>query len=423
MQIVKKHLLSVLCGAVALVALVLAFWPLGSMKGAAQSELAKRTAKYGQMKQLIHPRHLPTLDMSTAEAPLLNGFPTRNAIKKAQELQEQLRLQQAGVVAAAEEMNRRPLLVPDSLPNPVQTTDFEFRDRYLKAMSDLAKYLGAGSPPTAAELDAAKTALWDNVYKQKVIVQGGQVDPISEADQKKAWEREALDLPEKEKYRRAEQIKMYIAPEVMLPNTGVSKASGTAPPRKTIWYAQLGLWLQMDVANAIVEMNAGAKSVIDAPVKQWLSFKMEPYRRPAAAAGAMAAMSGGGMGSTASTPGSSELSFDLSPTGRVSNPLYDVVPFSFVVDVAAQDIPAFLQQLSHNRLITTDWVSMVPVDTNVQLASPNNLVYGPQPVARVSVTGEALYLRSWTEKLMPDEVKRNDLGIVGPEGATAAGSN
>jgi hypothetical protein len=127
---------------------------------------------------------------------------------------------------------------------------------------------------------------------------------------------------------------------------------------------------------------------------------------------------------TAAPAAASEPKFDLSPTGRVCNALYDVVPFTLVVDVQTDQISVFLQELSRNRLITSTSVSIVPLDSNVLLASPFNLVYGPAPVARLSITAEALYLRSWTEKLMPDEVKTNDLGISVSEqagGAAAAG--
>ena len=50
MEIVKKHILSVICGVVALVALVLAFWPLGSMKETAQSQFDSRASRYQQLR-------------------------------------------------------------------------------------------------------------------------------------------------------------------------------------------------------------------------------------------------------------------------------------------------------------------------------------------------------------------------------------
>ncbi len=426
MEIVKKHILSVICGVVALVALVLAFWPLGSMKETAQSQLNTRASRYQQLQTLrTRQRHLPMLDISTAEAALLPGFPSDIAIKKAEGLAEKLRSERNAVLAAAEAMNVREPLVPQSLPNAVQNTAFEFKERYLKTIAAFPKFMVGGQPPVAAEIDAAKISLWETQFKPKIIVQNGVLDPISEADQKKAFDRAVLDLPEKEKYQRAEQIKVYLGPEAIQASSGITTTSGQAPSRKSIWYAQLTLWVQTDIANAIASANAKAPSVVTAPVKQWISLRIDPYRRE----GAVAVAGGGGFGgfpggggpggfgaaaapvAAVATPGSTELKFDLSPTGRVCNPLYDVVPFNLVVDVQATKVSAFLQELGRNRLIAATSVNMVPLNGNIMLASPNNFVYGSDPVVRVTIAAESLYLRSWTEKLMPEEVKVTDLGI------------
>lgn len=432
MEIVKKHILSVICGVVALVALVLAFWPLGSMKEQALSQLNTRGQRYTQLQSLrTRARHLPVLDISTAEAPLLAGFPSDGAIKKAEELAEKLRSEKNAVIAAAEEMNRRELLVQQSLPNAVQNTAFEFKERYLATIAAFPKFMAGGQPPVAAEIDAAKVSLWETQFKPKIIVQNGVLDPISEADQKKAFDRAVLDLPEKEKHQRAEQIKVYLAPDAIQASSGITTTSGQAPSRKSIWYAQLTLWLQTDIANAISSANAKAANVVVAPVKQWISLRVDPYRREgvAAAVNPGGAFGGfpsgfggpggpGGFGAppapaaAAATPGTTgELKFELSPTGRVCNPLYDVVPFNLVVDVQATQASMFLQELGRNRLITATSVNITPLNGNIMLASPNNFVYGPDPVVRLTITAEALYLRSWTEKLMPEEVKVNDLGI------------
>jgi hypothetical protein len=446
MEIVKKHILSVVCGVVALVAVVLAFWPLGSMKEKAQTDLNTRSARYSQIQSLrTRQRHLPTVDMGTSEAPLLPGFPTDSAIKKAQTLAEKVAAEKSSVIRAAEESNARELLVPQSLPNSAGNTAFEFKARYLETVAQFPKLIGAGQPPTAAEIEAAKLALWETQYKPNILRPNGVEDPISAADQKKAFDREVLDLPEKEKYHRAAQIKVYVAPEVFQPNTGIATAGGSAPSRKTIWYAQLNLWLQTDIASAITAANKPYRDVVAAPVKNWLSLRVDPYRREGIAPGANvggygsspSGPPGGGYGTSPTAPpgygygaptgpamapaaaaptGSGEPKFDLSPTGRVCNTLYDVVPFTLVVDVQANQIPMFLQELGRNRLIAPTSVSIQPLDANTLLASPYNYVYGSDPVARVTISAEALYLRSWTEKLMPDEVKVNDLGIVSSAG-------
>jgi O6-methylguanine-DNA--protein-cysteine methyltransferase len=314
MEIIKKHILSVVCGVVALVAVVLAFWPLGSMKEAALAELDSRASRYSQIQSLrTRQRHLPIVDMGTSEAPLLAGFPTEKAIEKAMALSEKLAAEKNAVILAAEESNRRELLVPQSLPNAVGTTSFEFKERYLKTIAAFPRLMAAGQPPTAAEIDAAKAALWETQYKPNIILQNGVADPISEADQKKAFDREVLDLPEKEKYKRAEQIKVYIAPDAVQPSIGVATTGGQAPSRKTIWYAQLNLWLQTDIASAISAANAPYRSVVAAPVKNWISLRIDPYRLGAAVASGAAGGYPGAPAPVAAT-GSGEPRYDLSPT-------------------------------------------------------------------------------------------------------------
>ena len=426
MEIVKKHILSVICGVVVLVAVVLAFWPLGSMKEAAQALLNTRANHFSQIQSLrTRQRHLPVVDMGSAEAPLLAGFPTDKAIEKAKVLAEKLAAEKSAVLRAAAESNIRELLVLQSLPNAVGNTPFEFKERYLKTIVAFPKSIGAGQPPTAAEIDAAKAELWETQYKLNISRPNGVVDPIDEADKKKAFDREVLDLAEKEKYRRAEQIKVYLAPDAVQASPGIATAGGLAPSRKTMWYAQLTLWLQTDIGLAISAANAPYRNVVTGPVKNWISLRVDPYRLAAAPAGSVGGgYSGGYPGATpvAAPTASEEPRFDLSPTGRVCNSLYDVLPFTLVVDVEANKIPAFLQELGRNRLITPTSVKLQPLNSNLLLTSPSNYVYGLEPVARVTILAEALYLRSWTMDLMPDEVKTNDLGIVVASPAGAAGT-
>ena len=424
MEIVKKHMLSVVCGVVALVAVVLAFWPIGSMKQSAQAQLDARASRYSQIQTLRNRQHrLPVVDMGTSEAPLLPGFPNESAITKAKTLAGKLLAQRDAVLLAAQESNRRELLVPQSLPNSVGTTAFEFKERYLKTIATFSKDIGAGQPPTAADIDAAKAALWDTQYRPNILSANGVVDPISSADKKKEFDREVLDLPAKEKYRRADQIKVYLAPDAVQAATGVATVGGQAPSKKVIWYAQLTLWLQKDIAAAISAANAPYRSVVVAPVKNWISLRVDPYRLGAGVGGG--GIYSGGFGSApvaaAAPVAAGDSRVDLSPTGRICNPLYDVVPFTLVVDVQANDISMFLQELGRNRLITPLSVTIQSLDANILLASPNNYVYGLEPVARVTISAEALYLRSWTVPLMPDEVKINDLGIVSTVPAGAPG--
>lgn len=57
-------------------------------------------------------------------------------------------------------------------------------------------------------------------------------------------------------------------------------------------------------------------------------------------------------------------------------------------------------------------IDVTAVDPYSMAAAPSNMLYGKDPVARVVIRCEALFLRSWTLPLMPTEVKQKDLAIA-----------
>ena len=89
--------------------------------------------------------------------------------------------------------------------------------------------------------------------------------------------------------------------------------------------------------------------------------------------------------------------------------------------VEAGRIPYFLEELVKDRFFTPTKVDIDAIDTVVMQASPNNFVYGPRPVARVTISCESLYLREWTASLMPEDVKTGDLTRSAPSGMPLGG--
>jgi hypothetical protein len=158
------------------------------------------------------------------------------------------------------------------------------------------------------------------------------------------------------------------------------------------------------MVRVVKTLNNG-KSVTEAPIKQWVRFEMDamPYR----------------LAVTPSAEGQSPVAvaptgpvFTETWTGRVCNPLFDVVKFRLTADVRADDIPRLLQEIGRGRLITPVNIDVTAVDPYSMAAAPSNMLYGKDPVARVVIRCEALFLRSWTLPLMPTEVKQKDLAIA-----------
>ena len=112
--------------------------------------------------------------------------------------------------------------------------------------------------------------------------------------------------------------------------------------------------------------------------------------------------------------------FQFSPTGRVSNALYDVkhVWVSAVVDV--RQLPAFFDNLSRVNFMTVLLLQMHPVDEYDALQQ--GFIYGTSDEVQVDMLIETIWFRQWTAPLMPPEV-RTVLGIAPatPPPGTSAG--
>jgi hypothetical protein len=105
----------------------------------------------------------------------------------------------------------------------------------------------------------------------------------------------------------------------------------------------------------------------------------------------------------------------ISPTGRVSNGMYDVYHMTIEADVDAAKLPDFLRAIGRNRFMTAMWADVKSVDLALERAQGHD--YGERPVVNVRAQCEVLYLRGWNKPLMPPDVLTK-LGI-GADGAAA----
>lgn len=432
--IIKKNLLSVLCGVVALIAFIAAFWPVGGFFTDLQTTTQRRAAQYGSLQgMLTKPRQLPLTDPSKTQQDPLQSFPTEPIIAAGDKATKDVSAQSKQMVKVVVEMNKagHSLLVPDSLPSPASDAPkIRFRDLYKLVLStdpdvsikttpqlQAAKQpnlwndvLNGGVPPTNEEIGEKEKQLWDNEYSIRIIYSNNQAInlPQVQSDYKQA---EAL-VPGQMRSKVATEKKLYISPDAFTLNPNV--ISPSTPNPFDIWNAQLHLWIQEDVAAAIAQANAKAQNILDAPVKRLLKLSIPltptPYVMAPAAGNAQAmppAPQPVENGDIAQLP----KALTLSPTGRVSNPMYDVVHFTLVIDVDASQIPFVLASLSQNRLIDVYNMDILSIDPGEQ--QKLGFLYGSQPVVQLKLQCEELFLREWTVPLMPDSVKK-ELGIAPP---------
>src|SRR4051812_26055058 len=102
MEVIKKNIVSIICGVVALAAVAVAFTMLTSKQGELQKELDGRKQVYDQLNGLLtKPRQLPVLDPDKPEAKPLGKFPNAKTIEKGKTLTTGIEKESKDLVAAA----------------------------------------------------------------------------------------------------------------------------------------------------------------------------------------------------------------------------------------------------------------------------------------------------------------------------------
>jgi hypothetical protein len=214
----------------------------------------------------------------------------------------------------------------------------------------------------------------------------------------------------------AERSSVYIDPATMDVQQQLLNTN-SAPDPSVIFWAQVQLWAQEDLFKAVADVNGGSKRVADSAIKHLLRVQV-----PISFVGTSPQPGAGGEGAAAppsADPGAPiQPNFAVSPTGRASNGLFDVLHLEVSLVVQADRLPEVLNSLSRGRLLGVIQVKQVePLDPTT--AAKAGYYYGDRPCVRIDVTIEALLMRSWTTQYMPDRVK-TALGIPSGDAAAAA---
>lgn len=402
-QILKKNILSIVCGVVVLLAIAAYFLFVQGLytgDGGLQAKAEERRSKYNQLNELItKSRKLPVVELETTEAADLTVFPTTEVIKLGTQITDRLKSQSDRIEALATDMNRRESLLRNFFPNPDDPQKFRFRDRYEIYMSrDLPALLQASAPPSEQDVIEAREKLWVEKYQDRIITVNNQEANREAIDAE--YEEKIQGLLEQLERQTARRFRMYIEKDAINKNPRV--ASQDSPPTEDLWYAQTALWVQTDVAAAIAAFNdrelrnlpATEHNILNAPVKHLLKLDVPQGVDQFIAKSTT---------EEGAHPGAPD--YKLSPTGRNSNKLYDVVRFTLVCKADTRYVTRFLQELGRGRFITVHKVNLTAVDTS--LAKQDGFVYGTNPVVQVQLSGEALLFRKWTKPLVPKSVQKH----------------
>lgn len=104
--------------------------------------------------------------------------------------------------------------------------------------------------------------------------------------------------------------------------------------------------------------------------------------------------------------------FGITPTGRVSNSVFDVRHTQLTIHIEAAKLPAFMESLQKTNFMTIIKSEVTNIDEYDLLQQ--GFVYGHKDVVEAELIVESLWFRNWTEKLMPEIVKKKLL-IILPE--------
>lgn len=414
MDVVKKRWLSILCGVVALIAVgVYATWN-ASQRTKLQQQLAQRKQTYDQLQAVLNKqRHLPIVSL-TADAPAeeLKHFPSQKIIEAGKAAVKQVQDQSLAVKNEAVAMNKHRLLVEGSLPSPVDAFAFvrAYNEQFNpKNPKSIPAMLNAATPPTDAEIQSRQAKLEQDMLAKAPRNAEGEIYQKDQLDQqiKEAQDR----LPEVMKNEAATQHKMYMAPDALTQHPDLAAGSGMTPDATKIWYAQMMLWVEQDVAAGINELDKSSHNVDQSPVKQLVLLSIPPsdamYAIPNAAANA-SATPGATPGPTSNVPANADTDplpkdFTISPTGRACNGVFDVVHFTLVLKVNSSDIGRVINELERGRLITVYQTDVQSVNSAAE--AQEGYLLGSSPVAQITLQCEELFLRDWTKPLMPPEIQ------------------
>jgi hypothetical protein len=427
MEVVKRNLFSIISGAVALLAMLLAYYPLSGWFDQLSTRLKQSSAAYNDLNAVINAsHHMPNLTLEPAETEPLKTFPSVKMIQQGVELVAELKGQSEKLSEIVMKMNAHVPLVPQVFPTGgAGQHKNQFKFAYYKRVADLRQALNATSPPTLTELKVVMEKLRAEAYEKKLVTVGGR-DNKSEIDSDlRATE---LMLPERECQNRAKQFTMYASLKTMDPCI----REGYMPAKddqfypydaESMWAAQTSLWIEEDIVKAIIATNAKAKGpgVENAIVKRILKLDI-PKKYITAKGEVTFSMprfaGGGGPGAGAAAwkmpePAAAEVGEPESPntriyvasaTGRICNSLYDVMHFTLVADCDAAHFRELMANLMTDRFITVVRTDLIGLDRDKEVN--RGFLYGKDPVVRVAMRCEAIMFRDWTKRWMPPSVKK-----------------
>lgn len=430
MGFVKAHLISLLCGVGCLVALVVAALGMSSDAVAKAMEARKREIKADQ---------IAGLKSSAKNQEVINV-----EIERGRRFQEEY----DRTVKAAYEINERRPLMDGVFPVAERlNTPYEFVEAYEVAMRRLPTELVAGTLPDAADVQEEVEAVRDLQEREAEREREESLQPDLAAGAATPGGRKppapgtrtplaptaaprtgpggarapgAADatLPKynpllRARVNKARTIRTYINPGTFHTSPILDKSRPGRPGDIDLWKAQVSLWIQQDVVDAIARMNREAAEqhkdvevcVEHVPVKHVVAIDVQGYQVSPTRIERFESLSlagSSGAGGRTFDPGGPVESF----TARAGDEAFDVVRFRVQVVVDQRDLLRLIDHVTRTNFYLCVGIEYEPVPPEHER---DGYLYGAAPCVLATTEWEGYMARAIYDKWMPRGM-RNLLG-------------
>lgn len=307
-------------------------------------------------------------------------------------------------------------------PEPTDNGRRQFADIYEAEFPKLIEQLKAGGPPSAGDIQNAQETIDDErraaEHSREDVDSGEDREDDQEEEEEEhpsglITEKEARESAEaRASIRRARSIYCYATRDSFDENMEVYQ--GLSPRPSQMWRAQLSLWIQQDVVDALARVNnrtaedlksQGQKPWVGVlPVKDLISMRVSGYV-PVGSSIARAAKVRGE--DPVDPPGKAETVF----TKNKSTDLYEVVQFTLKMVVDVRALPVIIDEISKDRFHTLLNIAYVYERDALENLAMEGKVYGSQPSVKVLMDFESVFFGDPYRCMMPPGL----LGSMGKE--------
>lgn len=347
-------------------------------------------------------------------------------------------------IEEAKKINRREPLIGEVFPKPAKdSTPFTFRDAYFAELHRMPIYLAAGAPPNESDIEEERQNVADQLLIEKeqkaesdasgsrTPEAGGGAPPAPTPPQfredpppfggaprggrsvggvSSAGSRGLdMNVPAEPKYdavlrarvNRARSLLCYYTPELTF-HSALPRDDASAPSPADMWYAQMTLWIQKDVAQAIASLNrefadkvTGHEPYVeDVPVKRLTAIRVLGYETEKGRVTFPSLSDAGALTERAAIP---------SFTARVSNDKFDVVRFEVGVIVDQREMLRLIDRIGRANFYKCVGVAYDAVDRAKD--ESEGYLYGTAPVVFARLSFEGYFARDVFNELKPETVR------------------